>query len=119
MSHGVRRVKTATECQAAVDGGEVVEFEIAYAYVLRSDTPIPAEFLRKRLEDDPRGALSGTRARLATAEVGLVQAAGLTRRKARLAQYSDNRFRESALFRWDCRWRSLPSKLRMYVLVQA
>jgi hypothetical protein len=42
-------VKTATEFQAAVDGGEIVEFEIAYAYVLRSDMRIPAEFLKKRL----------------------------------------------------------------------
>ena len=37
MSQEVRRVKTATEFQAAVDTGEIVEFEIAYAYVLRSD----------------------------------------------------------------------------------
>jgi hypothetical protein len=44
-------VKTATEFQAAVDAGEVVEFEIAYAYVLRSDRPIPADFLKKRLEN--------------------------------------------------------------------
>jgi hypothetical protein len=51
MSQEVRRVKTATEFQAAVDTGEVVEFEIAYAYVLRSDRPIPAEFLKKRLKN--------------------------------------------------------------------
>ena len=51
MSKEVRRVKTATEFQAAVDAGEIVEFEIAYAYVLRSDVPPPAEFLKKRLEN--------------------------------------------------------------------
>ena len=51
MSDEFRRVKTATEFQAAVDAREVVEFEIAYAYVLRSDMPIPAEFLKKRLEN--------------------------------------------------------------------
>ena len=51
MSQDVRRVKTATEFQAAVDAGEIVEFEIAYAYVLRSDRPAPAEFLKKRLEN--------------------------------------------------------------------
>jgi hypothetical protein len=28
-----------------------VEFEIAYAYTLRSDMPAPAEFLKKRLEN--------------------------------------------------------------------
>jgi hypothetical protein len=51
MSQDIRRVKTATEFQAAVDAGEIVEFEIAYAYVLRSDKPAPAEFLKKRLEN--------------------------------------------------------------------
>ena len=51
MSKEVRRVKTATEYQAAVDAGAIVEFEIAYAYVLRSDVPPPAEFLKKRLEN--------------------------------------------------------------------
>ena len=51
MSKEVRRVKTATEFQAAVDAGAIVEFEIAYAYVLRSDRPAPADFLKKRLEN--------------------------------------------------------------------
>jgi hypothetical protein len=51
MSEAIRRVKTATEFQAAVDAGDLVEFEIAYAYVLRSDVPPPAEFLKKRLEN--------------------------------------------------------------------
>ena len=44
-------MKTATEFQAAADAGEIVEFEIAYAYVLRSDMPVPAEFLKKRLKN--------------------------------------------------------------------
>jgi hypothetical protein len=51
MSEAIRRVKTATEFQAAVDAGDLVELEIAYAYVLRSDMPPPAEFLKKRLEN--------------------------------------------------------------------
>ena len=51
MAEGIKRVKTATAFQSAAAAGEIVEFEIAHGYVLRSDVPPPAEFLQKRLEN--------------------------------------------------------------------
>lgn len=45
----VPRVTTATEFVAAREAGEVVEFEIAHGYVLRSDVSQRPDFLEKRL----------------------------------------------------------------------
>ena len=60
MSVEVRRVKAATDFQAAGDTGGIVEFEIAYAYALRSDKA--AEFLKSALRTCSKKSVSGRRA---------------------------------------------------------